>query len=76
MPPLFIGDALGNVKDERLSKIWSSNAARETRIMISRGDCPGCWVECKAYREISQVKRGLLGTALNAVLRPGTAGIR
>jgi len=75
-PCLFIGDALGNVKDERLSRIWSSTAAGEARARISRGDCPGCWVECEAYRDIILDKMGLLGTALNAVIRPGTAGIR
>jgi len=74
-PCLFIGDALGNVKDERLSKIWRSKEARETRTRISRGECPGCWVECEVYREIVRDTFGLLGTALNAVLRPGTAGI-
>jgi len=74
-PCLFIEDALGNVKDEILSKIWSSKAAGAARARISRGDCPGCWVECEVYREIIRDKRGLLGTALNAVLRPGTAGI-
>ena len=74
-PCLFIEDALGNVKDEKLSKIWSSNAAGEARVRISRGDCPGCWVECEAYREIIRDRIGLLGTALNAVLRPETAGI-
>ena len=74
-PCLFIGEALGNVKDERLSKIWSSKAAGEARTRISRGDCPGCWVECEVYREIVRDWIGLLGTALNAVLRPGTAGI-
>lgn len=74
-PCLFIGDALGNVKDEKLSKIWRSKAAWEARTTISRGDCPGCWVECEAYREIVKDRIGLLGTALNAMLRPGTAGI-
>lgn len=74
-PCLFIEDALGNVKDESLSKIWSSKAAGEARAMISRGVCPGCWVECEVYREIINDRMGLLGTALNAVLRPGTAGI-
>ena len=74
-PCLFIEDALGNVKDEKLSKIWRSKAAGEARARISRGDCPGCWVECEVYRGIINDKRRLLGTALNAVLRPGTAGI-
>ena len=74
-PCLFIGDALGNVKDKSLSKIWSSKAAGEARARISRGVCPGCWVECEVYREIINDKMGLLGTALNAALRPGTAGI-
>lgn len=75
-PCLFIENALGNVKDERLSKIWRSKAAGEARTLISNGNCPGCWVECEAYREIIRDRRGLLGTALKAVLRPGTAGIR
>jgi MoaA/NifB/PqqE/SkfB family radical SAM enzyme len=74
-PCLFIGDALGNVKDERLSKICSSKAAWEARSKISRGGCPGCWVECEAYREIIRDKMGLLRTALNAAFGPRTAGI-
>jgi len=74
-PCLFIEDALGNVRDESLSKIWNSKAAGEARARISGGVCPGCWVECEVYREIIRDKRRLLGTALNAVLRPGTAGI-
>jgi MoaA/NifB/PqqE/SkfB family radical SAM enzyme len=74
-PCLFIGDALGNVKDEPLSKILRSKAAGVARTRISRGDCPGCWVECEVYREIIRDQMGLLGTALKAVLRPGTAGI-
>jgi len=74
-PCLFNGEALGNVKDESLSKIWGSQAAGEARKRISGGDCPGCWVECEAYREIIRDKTGLLRTALRAILRPGTAGI-
>jgi MoaA/NifB/PqqE/SkfB family radical SAM enzyme len=74
-PCLFIGDALSNVKDERLSKIWGSQAGEEARKRISGGDCPGCWVECEAYREIIRDRVGLLRTALRAFLRPGTAGI-
>ncbi len=75
-PCLFIEEALGNLRDEGLSKIWRSKAAGEARTRISKGECPGCWVECEAYREIVRDKLGLLGTALKAVLRPGTAGIR
>ena len=74
-PFLFIGDALGNVTDERLSKIWGSKASGEARTRITMGDCPGCWVECEAYRETIRDRIGLLRTALNAVLRPGTAEI-
>ena len=74
-PCLFIGGALGNLRDEGLSKIWRSKAAGEARTRISRGECPECWVECEAYREIVRDKLGLLGTALRAILRPGTAGI-
>ena len=74
-PCLFIEDTLGNAKEESLRSIWGSNAAEKTRNGIERGVCPGCWVECEAYREIIGDRMGLLRTALRAILRPGTAGI-
>ncbi len=43
---------IGELRDSRydLRKIWKS--ARNTRKLVKRGKCPGCWTPCEAYQSI------------------------
>jgi len=75
-PCLFIENPLGNVMSQNLKEIMSTRNSQETRSRIGRGVCPGCWVECEVYREITRDRVGLLRTAAGALLEPSTAGIR
>jgi MoaA/NifB/PqqE/SkfB family radical SAM enzyme len=75
--PCIIMDAkLGNIREKRLTEIWLSDEADEIREQIRRGQCPGCWVECEAYRDIKRNRKGLAATALKGLVNPSTAGIR
>jgi MoaA/NifB/PqqE/SkfB family radical SAM enzyme len=75
--PCIIMDAkLGNIREESLTEIWLSDRAEEIRGQINKGRCPGCWVECEAYRDIDRDRWGLAATALRGLINPSTAGIR
>ena len=75
--PCIIMDAkLGNIREESLTEIWLSDEAEEIREQIRRGRCPGCWVECEAYRDIKRNRWGLAATALKGLVNPSTAGLR
>ena len=45
---------LGNIRDQSLQEIWESERAEDARDRISRLECPTCWVECEAYRDIAK----------------------
>jgi MoaA/NifB/PqqE/SkfB family radical SAM enzyme len=74
-PCIFINKKMGNVREEKLGDLWWTDAASVIRERISRGDCPGCWVECEAYREIHRDRIGLGRTALNALVHPKDLGL-
>lgn len=75
-PCLFMDEKMGNVRDRLMRDIWFSKEASRCRARVRIGDCPGCWVECEAFRDIHKDPVGLASTALRAFLRPKTAGIR
>jgi MoaA/NifB/PqqE/SkfB family radical SAM enzyme len=74
-PCIVVGDRLGNVRESTLEEIWSSTEAKEARTKIKKGRCPGCWVECEAYRDILRDRLRLVGTALRALTDPRSLGV-
>lgn len=75
-PCIFVNEKMGNIREEQLGDLWWTDAASSTRERISRGDCPGCWVECETYREIHRDRIGLGRTALNALIHPKDLGVK
>jgi len=75
-PCIIMDLRMGNVREQLLEEIWHSEAARDARRRISHGLCPGCWVECEAFRDIHRDLLGLFSTALQAFLNPATLGIK
>ena len=74
-PCIIMDRRMGNIREEKLGKLWYSETSERTRQRIAEGRCPGCWVECEVYREILNNKLSLTATALNALMHPSTAGI-
>ena len=74
-PCIFMDGPLGNALEKPLREIWGSGEAAEARRIIGSGGCPNCWVECERFRDIRRDARGLVRTALRALLRPSTGGI-
>jgi MoaA/NifB/PqqE/SkfB family radical SAM enzyme len=75
-PCIFLDMPLGNALEKPLHEIWGSREATVARRIIGGGGCPNCWVECETFRDIHRDVKGLLSTALRALLSPPTAGIR
>ena len=74
-PCIFVDERLGNIREASLEEIWRSEVAAKARRRIKDGDCPGCWVECEAYRDIRRDLRGLMVAGLKALISPSTLGI-
>jgi MoaA/NifB/PqqE/SkfB family radical SAM enzyme len=74
-PCIFVNDRLGSIREASLEEIWQSEVATKARRRINDGDCPGCWVECEAYRDIRRDLRGLMSAGLKALINPSTLGI-
>jgi MoaA/NifB/PqqE/SkfB family radical SAM enzyme len=74
-PCIFMDERMGNAREAPLEAIWRSPEASEARRKVKRGECPGCWVECEAFRDIHKDIKGLASAALRAFLHPSTAGI-
>jgi MoaA/NifB/PqqE/SkfB family radical SAM enzyme len=74
-PCIFVNEKMGNVREEQLGDLWRTDLVSNIRESISRGDCPSCWVECEAYREIHRDRIGLGRTALNALIHPKDLGV-
>ncbi len=74
-PCIFVDEKMGNVRKEQLADLWWTDVASSIREKISRGDCPGCWVECEAYREIHRDRIGLGRTVLSALIHPKNLGL-
>jgi radical SAM protein with 4Fe4S-binding SPASM domain len=75
-PCISMGERLGNVRESTLEGILSSAKAVKARRKIEEGRCPGCWVECEAYRGIQRDRLGLVGTALRALIDPRGLGLK
>ena len=74
-PCIFLDEPLGNAQEQPLREIWRSREAKKARQKIRNRGCPGCWVECEAFRDIHRDIVGLVSTALRALMHPSTAGI-
>ena len=74
-PCIFVNEKMGNVREERLGGLWWTDITLGIRERISSGECPGCWVECEAYREIHRDRMELGRTALNALVHPKDLGL-
>ena len=74
-PCIFMDEPLGNALEQPLREIWRSREAENARQVIRNRECPGCWVECEAFRDIHRDIVGLVSTAFRALMRPSTAGI-
>lgn len=58
-PCIMMDTRLGNIREVSFREIWMSEKAVKTREMIRKLECPRCWVECEAYREIIKDRFGL-----------------
>ena len=67
--------SLARAQEHPLREIWRSREAKEARQKIRDRGCPGCWVECEAFRDIHRDRVGLVSTAFRALMHPSTAGI-
>ena len=74
-PCIFLDVRMGNALESPMEEIWGSEDASRARRMAGRGECPGCWVECEAFRDIRRDAVGLALTAMRAILHPHTSGI-
>jgi MoaA/NifB/PqqE/SkfB family radical SAM enzyme len=75
-PCIVMNSRLGNIREKPFSEIWASEKAEETRTRISGLECPRCWVECEAYREIGRTLPEKLGMVLTAVLDKRNLGLK
>jgi MoaA/NifB/PqqE/SkfB family radical SAM enzyme len=75
-PCIVVEDRLGNVRESTLEEIWSSATTERARKKIKEGECPGCWVECEAFRDVNKNKLRLLEAAFKALLGKSSYGIR
>lgn len=75
-PCIVMNSRLGNIREEPFSAIWGSEKAEETRMRISELECPRCWVECEAYREIGRTLPEKLGMFLTTVLDKRNLGLK
>jgi len=74
-PCIVMNSRLGNIREEPFQEIWGSQKAEETRRRVSELDCPRCWVECEAYREIGRTLPEKMGMLLTAVLDKRNLGL-
>ncbi len=74
-PCIVMNSRLGNIRDEPFQEIWDSEKAKETRTRVSELDCPRCWVECEAYREIGRTLPEKIVMLLTAVLDRRNLGL-
>jgi len=66
-PCLFIGESLGNIREESMEQIWSSPSCIAIRNRIASGYCPGCLVECETMRDIRKDRVGLIAATLKGL---------
>ncbi len=75
-PCIVMNSRLGNIREQPFQEIWGSEKAEETRKRVSELDCPRCWLECEAYREIGRTLPEKLGMLFTAVLDKRNLGLR
>jgi MoaA/NifB/PqqE/SkfB family radical SAM enzyme len=75
-PCIVMNSRLGNIREKPFSEIWASEKAEETRTRISELECPRCWVECEAYREIGRNLPEKLRMVITAVLDKRNLGLK
>ncbi|MCK4399750.1 radical SAM protein, partial [Candidatus Bathyarchaeota archaeon] len=75
-PCIVMNSRLGNIREKPFPEIWGSEKAAETRMRISELECPRCWVECEAYREIGRTLPEKLGMFLTTVLDKRNLGLK
>ncbi len=46
--------AMGNIKTDKVSDIYSSEEAEKMRAKIKKGNCPHCWMNCYSPHSIMQ----------------------
>jgi MoaA/NifB/PqqE/SkfB family radical SAM enzyme len=66
-PCLFIGERLGNIRQESIERIWSSPSCKSMRERIKSRRCPSCLVECETMRDIRNDKIGLIAAAVKGL---------
>ena len=54
LKPCMFMDSLGNLRNDSLNKIISSENYRKTREQIKRDKCPKCWMNCYSVHSIMQ----------------------
>ncbi|UCD45857.1 MAG: SPASM domain-containing protein [Candidatus Bathyarchaeota archaeon] len=74
-PCIFMNNVLGNIRESTLEEIYMSLGALDARRVINDLECPSCWVECEAFRDINRDTWGSVSAALNALLDASTLGI-
>ena len=74
-PCIFMDAVLGNIRETPMEEIYMSPGASDARRAINDLECPNCWVECEAFRDINRDTRGSVSTALKALLDASTLGI-
>jgi MoaA/NifB/PqqE/SkfB family radical SAM enzyme len=51
-PCIVMNHKLGNIYQNSLKDILNSPSSHEAREIIQKLECPTCWLECDAYRDI------------------------
>jgi MoaA/NifB/PqqE/SkfB family radical SAM enzyme len=64
-PCIVMNYKLGNIYEDGLREILQSTRSNEARETIKKLECPTCWLECEAYRDIKKD----WGRLLNALIR-------
>jgi MoaA/NifB/PqqE/SkfB family radical SAM enzyme len=68
-PCIVFNRKMGNIREKSFNEIWYSPKTEEIRREIYEKKCPGCWLECETFRDISNDEKYLAETFLNTVLK-------
>ncbi len=63
-PCIVMNHKLGNIYQNTLKDILSSPSSHEAREKIQKLQCPTCWLECDAYRDIKKNKEMLINALM------------
>ncbi|MGW8180926.1 MAG: hypothetical protein ACWGQW_19520 [bacterium] len=56
---------LGNIHQNTLKDILSSPSSHDAREIIQRLECPTCWLECDAYRDVRKNREMLINALMS-----------